>query len=507
MALTDTPWCGQEAQKLYLTSGEFSSTIKTSEDVSAVDTAPTGISYDGTNTPWCGATDDKQYLQSGQFTSTIKTSQSVSAVDLTPSGISWDGTNTPWNGFADKKLYLTSGQFTSTIKTSQSVSVIDTSNRSISYDGTNTPWSGAAAQKLYLQSGQFTSTLKTSQSVSAVDTGIYGISWDGTNTPWNGLTDDKLYLTSGQFTSTIKTSQSVSAVDIVPTGIETNDVNARLGIGNDTTGDVAITLPQLTVQGGSGATADITLPQFTTSFTGHLPADVSITLPQFTVFGDHDHYHGDITLPQLTVVATSDLMATADLTLPQLSLSAIGLQGEVGNAAFGLFTLPMIGLGAGYEGPPPDCVVMNTRNFAVSEYKKYGFNTMTKFNGNYIMANAGGIYEQDESDTDESGFSINANVKSGQIDTYQNSVQRMRNAWLTYKSDGKIRLSTFADEVITRRYILELQDSTKINERRVKFERGIRGRIFDFNIENMNGASLEIESLRITLEPIISKRR
>jgi hypothetical protein len=71
------------------------------------------VDYD---TPWCGGQASKLYLQSGQFTSTLKTSQSVGAVDTGPSGIACDETNTPWGGSQDEKLYLTSGQFTSPLK-------------------------------------------------------------------------------------------------------------------------------------------------------------------------------------------------------------------------------------------------------------------------------------------------------------------------------------------------------------------------------------------------------
>jgi len=248
--MANTPWCGTGDDKLYLTSGQFTSTIKDSQTIADLNLQ--GISYDGTNSPWCGASGDKLYLTSGQFTSTIKTSQNINSIDSYPSDISWDGVDTPWSGFAGIKLYLTSGQFTSTIKTSQSTNAIDTGPSGISWDGTNTPWCGSIDKKLYLTSGQFTSTIKTSQYVGDVENTAMSVTWDGTNTPWCGSVAMKLYLTSGQFTSTIKTSQDVSSVDTIPTGIETNDVDARLGIdfnpsywtiivkNNDATADVEI---------------------------------------------------------------------------------------------------------------------------------------------------------------------------------------------------------------------------------------------------------------------------
>ncbi len=85
--------------------------------------------------------------------------------------------------------------------------------------------------------------------------------------------------------------------------------------------------------------------------------------------------------------------------------------------------------------------------------------------------------------------------------------QGLRNAHITYNSDGNIRISTITNEVTKRQYLLPLQDSAIIGERRIKFERGIKDRFFDFKIENINGSTLEINSLRVALEPILSKMR
>ena len=117
------------------------------------------------DTPWCGFGSLKLFLQSGQFTSTVITSISYSD----SLGISWDsvGENTPFGDFPGSRLVLSSGQFTSTILDSQSVSAINNQQHGISWDGTNTPWTGVEFVKLYLQSGQFTSTLKTSQSLAS----------------------------------------------------------------------------------------------------------------------------------------------------------------------------------------------------------------------------------------------------------------------------------------------------------------------------------------------------
>ncbi len=378
MALIDTPWCGKEANKLYLQSGQFTSTLKTSEDVSVIDSFTEGITYDLTNTPWTGHQGDKFYLQSGQFTSTLKTSE-PSVIDTEPNGISWDGTNTPWSGDIGDKLYLQSGQFTSTLKTSQLVNPPDSSPKGISWDGTNTPWIGLAGDKLYLQSGQFTSTLKTSEGIGAIEADPKGISWDGINTPWTGSIGIKLYLQSGQFTSTLKTSEDVSVIDSSPEDICTNNVNNRIGSDNNS-GDAAVTLPQLTVQGLGAATGDITLPQLTVagaslgligtvtlpllSIVALGPATGSMILPQLTV-QVVSGATGIITLPLLSVQGTRGFHGIVDITLPIITTEFSGLTGSIDGTTINLPTfivsittglinailLPQLTLGAeGFSG-------------------------------------------------------------------------------------------------------------------------------------------------------------
>lgn len=156
-----------------------------------------------------------------------------------------------------------------------------------------------------------------------------------------------------------------------------------------------------------------------------------------------------------------------------------------------------------------ECLVMNTKNFAVSEYANYGFNSMTKFNGLNLIADQNGIYEQDDSDLDAGLYNIPALIKTGVIDIYSTQINRLRDSYLMYRSDGDVRLTTKADKKATRTYLVleSVSDSNVVKKRRIKFERGIRNRHFDFKLENVNGSTFEIDMLSIEIEPVISKRR
>jgi hypothetical protein len=306
-------------------------------------------------------------------------------------------------------------------------------------------------------------------------------------------------------------------------------------------GIASLTLPQFTLNGVSDnvTSADITLPQFTTSFAGHLEVTASLTLPQFTTdFAGHLGVDGSVTLPQLSLsafispgiasltfpVLTLDGAASGlyegSVTLPLLSLSAfispgivditlpvITLSATAGRPRASL-TFPMFTVVArAYKGTPPETVVMNTKISAISEYKDYAFNSYTRFNGADLVANQNGIYEEDKSGVDDSVYKIKAHVRSGQVDIHNGTIHRLRNGFLSHETDGDVQVTSVAESAKTRKYYLTLQDIQGIKERRVKFERGIKDRHFDFKIENVDGSSLEIDKFTVLTEPVISKRR
>jgi hypothetical protein len=302
--------------------------------------------------------------------------------------------------------------------------------------------------------------------------------------------------------------------------------------------DIDIILPVLTVQGGSGATGSITLPILSISSTSLSHGTVDLSLSALSVTSTSlSHGITGLDLPILSINSLAKNHANTDITLPSVSLSAQGhlatdvslalpvptiesFTGALVDITLPIFTvvageregvdvtLPLLILSArAYKGSAPECVVMNTKNFAISEYLNYGFNSMTRFNGVNLICDQNGIYEQDISDTDNAGiddYKIKSHIKSGQIDVYSGTMQRLRNAWINYESDGDIRLTTQGDNINTRKYLINFDGKNGINERRIKFERGIRDRVFNFKTENINGSDMEIKSINITLEPLAS---
>jgi hypothetical protein len=149
-------------------------------------------------------------------------------------------------------------------------------------------------------------------------------------------------------------------------------------------------------------------------------------------------------------------------------------------------------------------IVANTRNFAISEYASFAYNSMCKFNGKYLYAKADGIYEG--GGDDDNGTDIDASYKTGSIDTFATEVQKLRNAFCNFRSNGDIQLFSVGDKIHARSYTIINSTVDTIHERRVKFERGIRQRHFNFGVSNVNGSTLEVDSIKILTEPIRKRR-
>lgn len=510
--MANTLWCGSTNDKLFLTSGEHTTTVKDSEPITGIDTVPIGISWDGTNTVWQGQQARKHYLQSGLFTSTLKTSQLLTAYGLSPvstsmSGICADGANTMFNAYGTDKLYLGSGQFTATLKTSISIAAIDGLPMGLTWDGVNTPWNGREEQRLYLQSGKYTSTLKTSQDVTTWDGSSQGVGWNGTDTPFCGAGKPGLFLLSGQFTSTLKTSVSVSSLDTQPFDMSNDNFDVRVGVVHVTVLVASIAL--------SAGQEDISFPGLATVVV------ISSELSLSSAIAGAPSISGSANVPVSTQVLGLtqegfDVVAGQDIYVSLLPLAlTAGIAGAVVVSGDAILLLPdtsMILLPMGLSTHAPTIIitddvrtlVANTRNFSMAEYGNFGFNSMCKFNGKYLYAKSDGIYE--EGADDDNGTQIDASYKTGAIDIFATEVQKLRDAFLNIRSNGDVQLFSVGDELNTRKYNITLSTSTTIHERRVKFERGIRERHFNFGVSNVNGSTLEIDSIRILSEPIRKRR-
>jgi len=149
---------------------------------------------------------------------------------------------------------------------------------------------------------------------------------------------------------------------------------------------------------------------------------------------------------------------------------------------------------------------MNLANQAISTYSNYNFNSIACFNGTYFGATDTGIYPLG-GDTDN-GTYIDSSIKTGSMDFGDTTIKYARDVWITFRSDGNLTLVIFVDEDTTT--TIQKQTtivSDTIIEERLKLPRGLRGRFYTVELNNLSGADFDIDSLNLLVESVRRKVR
>jgi len=230
----DTPW--NTTSKLYLYLGQVSATIITSHDPGFSGVIQ-GHSLDGLSTFLTetdfGAGTRKLMRLSGQFTSTVQSSLDVTSGSTQLSDVCWAGASTYWlnrSPVVRMDFVEQSGKFTSTVKQSVRNTTYITNGLTIGDGDTLTMLEIAALNwvDFYRFSGQFTTTLKsTFRNTGNVEEQGY-LTYDGSNTLAGMLefpgSVNTIVVYSGAFTSTVKASANHDSVGTL-TGLNSNQSN------------------------------------------------------------------------------------------------------------------------------------------------------------------------------------------------------------------------------------------------------------------------------------------
>ena len=204
-----------------------------------------------------------------------------------------------------------------------------------------------------------------------------------------------------------------------------------------------------------------------------------------------------------------------------LSFASTGLVGVVGTMslpiAFGTTTLsaalsPLgtasftIKFGFGAEGSQTSyrSMVMNLKNYGLTEYLNYNFNSLCSFDGKYFGSNTSGIYEL--TGTQDVSTNIPWRIVTPRFDLETDNVRKiLRHAWLGYKSSGDLTLTVILPDATEYEYTV---DSVSVVDDgiRVKFGKGIKSRYVEMELKNNANESIILDKFRIFTEPTTKKR-
>lgn len=269
-----------------------------------------------------------------------------------------------------------------------------------------------------------------------------------------------------------------------------------------------VALPTLSATGltGSASTANLEIPKPTLE--AYAPNGVSLEFPAPTLSATC--LTGSVgslavTLKRIALAAEgyAGTVSTASLTLPLPTLSSAAHAPSVSTVEI---TIPLLTLTATAHGPEASVqtvLVMNADTNALTTYSNFDFNSFTEFNGVFLGASSSGIYAL-TGDLDEAAV-IAATAKIGLTDFGDDHLKRVESINAGYRTDGSLTLTVTADEGTSYSYTLTRRQTDKLHNSRAKVGKGMKGRYWTAQIDNVSGADFELDDLQLVANAIKRK--
>lgn len=275
-----------------------------------------------------------------------------------------------------------------------------------------------------------------------------------------------------------------ASVDLPALSLVAEGVSSAFGVG-------AFDIPVLSVSGeglvGVLGNALLVLPRLTLETESYFNelGNLSANLPMFT----------------LSAEALRGATGSLDQDIPPLKLSATGILSCEGTGAV---TIPVLTLTSTFILQSYLNMVMNIRNAALTLYDNYDFNSLCRFNGKHLGATSTKIFDLDTGTLDDDE-AIDWNFRTGYLDLEQKTTKKLRQAWLSYKSSGNIILTVIQPDGIEYEYTLEGIETDETGLR-VKFGRGLASKYVALDIKNVDGSSITLDTLQLTLDKLAMRR-
>lgn len=282
-------------------------------------------------------------------------------------------------------------------------------------------------------------------------------------------------------------------------------------------GELVKSFPSLTLAATGEPSLDgayaISLPSLTLSATGVCDGggEFAKSFPIKTIAATgiiSEHGSANLTLRGMYLEgeALGGVIGELSQNLPGLTLSAEAFQNEIGEANL---TLPMMRLYAFTTPSAYDAMVLNLKNKGLTSFSNYDFNSMCRFNGVHLGASPTGIFDLDTGDTDN-GTLVEWNFRTGYLDMIDTTVKpnvkkRLKQAWLSYKSNGDVMITVLQPDGTSYEYDLsgiEVYDTGL----RVKFGKGFRSRYLALDVSNVDGSTIELDTMKLHYDKVEKER-
>lgn len=208
-------------------------------------------------------------------------------------------------------------------------------------------------------------------------------------------------------------------------------------------------------------------------------------------------------LPALKIAFTTSQGAVGSLllTLPALRWSASGNLSAEGILAVSIPMLQFTGVITPSGDTAPTLfgtMVLNIKNYALTEYANYNFNSFCRFKGINLGAAAGAIYNLD-SGADDAGVDIEWSFRTGYLDLHQRIKKALKQVWFSYKSDGDLMMTVHQPNGESYEYLLQGVEITD-GGLRAKVGKGITSKYVALEVRNIDGSTISLDMMKLLFD-------
>ena len=258
------------------------------------------------------------------------------------------------------------------------------------------------------------------------------------------------------------------------------------------------------------------------TFSGTIP---TLLLSSTGLAGTATTFARSAPAPRLSASVASGVITTFARSAPVARLSATGFAGNVATILAEAATPIMVAAGypaytITFAGTAPASRlvatltpaiteayrtwVLNLRKGALAEYDNFAFNSYAVFNGQVIAVGPAGLFVLGTQDLDNA-TAITARVRTGKNSFGSSLLKRVPRIYVGHTTDGDLTFRTITNEGGTRSYLLGWNHATGLQQRRVPIGKGPKSKTWAFEIENVNGADFDLDSLLVY--PVALRRR
>lgn len=205
-------------------------------------------------------------------------------------------------------------------------------------------------------------------------------------------------------------------------------------------------------------------------------------------------------LPAITVtgeILAGSLGHSGDLTLPGVRVAAEGY--AVASIESGEIRIPVavsgtiFGPAVGAAAATGAALSLNTATLALTRYAGLAFNSFARVGDRVLAAGADGIHLL--AGASDAGTAIDASFTTGHIDFGAKHEARLAALFVSYRTEGAMRITVRADDLASHTYLLDQSRGSGVYRNRVKFGRGFKARYYQLTFENTDGADFSIDRI------------